>query len=107
MPFDTTYDAHPKSDRGDIIVGIENCIKAIKDVSTSKKDKVFHIKMLVHLIGDLNQPLHTGLQEDKGGNDFQVRWFKDGSNLHTVWDTKMIEHYNCLLYTSPSPRDRG
>ena len=39
--------------------------------------------MLVHFIGDLHQPLHVGRGEDKGGNDIQVRWFNDGSNLWT------------------------
>ena len=50
--------------------------------------------MLVHLVGDLHQPLHIGRAEDKGGNDIQVRWFNDGTNLHSVWDTKMIESFN-------------
>ncbi|MBF4985246.1 S1/P1 Nuclease, partial [Nonlabens mediterrranea] len=27
------------------------------------------------------------------GNDFQVRWYRDGTNLHRVWDTQMIESY--------------
>lgn len=94
IPFESTYELHPKSSSGDIISGIENCMTVIKNPQSSKEDKVFHIKMLVHLIGDLHQPLHTGLQEDKGGNDFQVRWFKEGTNLHSVWDTKMIENYN-------------
>ena len=49
--------------------------------------------MLIHLIGDLHQPLHIGMAEDKGGNDFQVRWFDQGTNLHSVWDDKMIDHY--------------
>ncbi|GAK93483.1 endonuclease [Nonlabens ulvanivorans] len=49
--------------------------------------------MLVHFIGDLHQPLHTGISEDKGGNDFQVRWYRDGTNLHRVWDSQMIESY--------------
>lgn len=98
IPFDKTYDTHPKSDRGDIIMGIENCIAAIKNPDSRKEERIFNVKLLVHLIGDLHQPLHTGLQEDKGGNDFQVRWFKDGTNLHAVWDTKMIENYN-MSYT--------
>lgn len=94
VPFDKTYNTHPKSERGDLIQGIDRCVAIIKNPTTSRSEKAFHIKMLVHLVGDLHQPLHTGLQEDKGGNDFQVQWFKSGTNLHTVWDTKMIEHYN-------------
>lgn len=94
FPFDSTYEAHPKSPKGDLIVGIKNCIDTIKDENCSKDDKIFHLKMLVHLIGDLHQPLHVGMAEDRGGNRFQVRWFDEGTNIHTVWDTKLIEYYN-------------
>ncbi|MDC8004517.1 S1/P1 nuclease [Aureisphaera galaxeae] len=94
FPFDSTYEDHPKSDRGDIVQAIDTCIKVLKDASSSKEDKAFHLKLLVHFMGDLHQPLHVGKAEDKGANTFQVRWFDDGTNLHTVWDTKMIESYN-------------
>ena len=94
FPFGSKYETHPKSEKGDIIRGIETCIKVLEDDSASEDDQAFHLKMLVHFIGDLHQPLHIGLAEDKGGNDFQVRWFNQGTNLHTVWDTKMIESYN-------------
>jgi len=49
--------------------------------------------MLIHLIGDLHQPLHVGRLEDRGGNDIQVQWFDNGSNLHRVWDSNMINQY--------------
>jgi len=94
VPFDKTYDTHAKSDRGDILQGITKCIEVIKNENSSKEEKAFYLKMLVHFIGDLHQPLHTGIGKDKGGNDFQVQWFRDGTNLHRVWDTQMIEHYN-------------
>ncbi|WP_124980676.1 S1/P1 nuclease [Nonlabens xiamenensis] len=93
IPFDQTYDTHPPSDRGDIITGIDQCIAVLNSATATKEEKAFQLRMLVHFVGDLHQPLHTGLQEDKGGNDFQVRWFNDGTNLHRVWDTQMIEHY--------------
>jgi len=54
--------------------------------------------MLVHFIGDLHQPLHTGRGEDKGGNDIKVKWFNSPSNLHRIWDDDMIEHYD-MSYT--------
>ncbi|MEM7186196.1 MAG: S1/P1 nuclease [Bacteroidota bacterium] len=93
-PFDSTYEAHPKSEKGDIIVAINTCISVLKDNESTQRDKVFHLKMLVHFIGDLHQPLHIGMAEDRGGNDFQVQWFDEGTNLHVVWDTKMIDSYN-------------
>lgn len=98
VPFDTTYDVHPKNERGDIITGIEACIAVIKSDTATKEEKAFNLRMLVHFIGDLHQPLHTGIGEDKGGNDFQVQWYNDGTNLHRVWDTQMIESYG-MSYT--------
>jgi len=94
FPFGSTYEATQKNPEGDIIVAIEKCVTVLKDEKATQADKAFHLKLLVHFIGDLHQPMHIGLAEDKGGNDFQVRWFNEGTNLHSVWDTKMIESYN-------------
>ncbi|MCF6308143.1 MAG: S1/P1 nuclease [Flavobacteriaceae bacterium] len=93
FPFDGTYEEHPKSEKGNLIIGIQTCIDVLKNINSTKEDKIFHLKMLMHFIGDLHQPLHVGVADDKGGNDFQVRWFNKGTNLHSVWDTKMIEDY--------------
>ena len=70
----------------------------ILDANTSKEDKAFYLKLLVHFIGDLHQPMHVGRAEDKGGNDMQVRWFDNGTNLHAVWDSKMIDSFD-MSYT--------
>lgn len=98
MPFDLRYEDSEKNPKGDLVSGIEKCKSVILDENTSKDDKVFYLKLLVHLIGDLHQPMHVGKKEDKGGNTIQVQWFGNGTNLHTVWDSKMIEHYN-MTYT--------
>ena len=94
FPIDGRYENHPKNEDGDLLAAIHYCIDVLKDKNTTKDDKAFYLKLLVHFVGDLHQPLHVGLAEDKGGNDFQVQWFGDGTNLHTIWDTKMIESYN-------------
>lgn len=94
FPFDGIYEASEKNEKGDLIQGIKYSIALLNDESATKEDKVFYLKFLVHLMGDLHQPLHVGIADDKGGNDFQVQWFGDGTNLHSVWDTKMIEDYN-------------
>jgi hypothetical protein len=54
--------------------------------------------MLVHLIGDIHQPLHVGNGKDRGGNDFKVNWFNQESNLHKIWDSEII-NYQDLSYT--------
>ena len=101
FPFGSRYETYSKSEDGDIIKGISTCVDILKDSKSSKEEKAFYLKMLVHFLGDLHQPLHIGMAEDKGGNDFQVRWFNSGTNLHTVWDSKMLSSYN-MSYTEVS-----
>ncbi len=99
--FDKKYGEETPSEFGDLVQGIEKCITVLKNKQSSSEDAAFHLKMLVHFIGDLHQPLHVGKGEDKGGNDIQVRWFDDGSNLHRVWDSEMIDYYG-MSYTELS-----
>ena len=94
MDLDETYEASEKNPKGDLVTAIDTCITILKNKDSSEEDVVFHLKMLVHLIGDLHQPMHIGRREDKGGNDIQVQWFGQGTNLHSVWDTKIIENFN-------------
>jgi hypothetical protein len=94
MPLDSNYEESEKSTSGDLVSGINTCIKIIKDEASSDDDKAFYLKLLIHFIGDLHQPMHVGLVEDKGGNDFKVQWFYKDSNLHSVWDREMIDGYN-------------
>lgn len=98
FPFDSEYENSVKNSKGDIIVGIDYCIGVLKDDNSSEQDKYFYLKLLVHLIGDLHQPLHVGRAEDRGGNDIKVKWFYKSSNLHRVWDSDMIESWN-MSYT--------
>ena len=94
FPFGMKYEDSKKSKYGDLAVGIATCKRKIIDKNTSKKDKAFYLKLLVHLIGDLHQPLHIGRKEDKGGNTIQVQWHKRGTNLHHVWDEDMINQWD-------------
>ena len=95
---DETYATSKKNPKGDLVTGIEKCKQVLLDENASKADKAFYLKMLVHLIGDLHQPLHVGRVSDKGGNGFKVQWFYKNSNLHRVWDSQMIDSFN-MTYT--------
>ena len=93
FPLDSKYEDSEKNPSGDIITGIEYCIKIIQNPASSKEDKAFFLRMLVHFMGDLHQPLHVGRAEDRGGNDIEVSWFGRPTNLHRVWDSNMITEY--------------
>ena len=96
--LEETYLESEKNPMGDIVVGIKECIRQLKYENLNKTEEQFYLKMLIHLIGDMHQPLHFGLKEDRGANDFKVKWFNQPTNMHSVWDTKMIENYN-MSYT--------
>ena len=47
---------------------------------------------LIHFIGDIHQPMHVGKNKDLGGNKIKVLFFDTEANVHSVWDTHMIEN---------------
>lgn len=49
------------------------------------------LRFLIHLNGDRYCPMHMAHMDDKGGNKVKMQWFGKETNLHTVWDTKLIE----------------
>lgn len=57
----------------------------------TEKENQENLYFLIHLLGDLHQPLHIGREEDMGGNKINVKWFNGNTNLHTLWDSKLID----------------
>lgn len=63
----------------------------INDKNTPKKDREIALRFLIHLMGDLAQPLHVGRAEDLGGNKIKLQFFGEKTNLHSLWDTKLVD----------------
>lgn len=70
----------------------------LKKSSSTMSEKKLALRMLVHMMGDLAQPMHVARKEDMGGNRVSVMWFNEKSNLHRVWDEQLIG-YQQLSYT--------
>jgi hypothetical protein len=98
IPFGQTYDQTTKNPKGDIIATLERIIAELKSKKLSEAEQAQRIRILVHLIGDIHQPLHVGGKDDRGGNNVKVNWFRTESNLHRVWDSDMIDDTK-LSYT--------
>jgi len=86
---DTTVDAYTK---------IQFVTAELKKKDLAQDKKLLYLRMLIHMVEDIHQPMHTAHTDDKGGNDYKVQWFNEPSNLHSIWDTKLIEFQN-LSYT--------
>ena len=94
MELDDNYEDIDPSEKGDVFIAINKCIDILESDSATDSDKSFYLKLLVHFVGDLHQPLHIGRYEDRGANRVYVKWFGRNSNLHRVWDSDMINSYN-------------
>ena len=86
-----TYEQSEKNPKGDIIQALEKIITELKSKTLTPEEETKRLKMLIHLIGDIHQPLHVGGGSDRGGNDVRISWFRNESNLHRVWDSEMID----------------
>jgi len=51
------------------------------------------LSFLTHFLGDSHQPLHVAYSTDEGGNQFTVEYQGSCTNLHSVWDGRLIETY--------------
>ena len=102
LPLDKEY-PEVKHTKDNVVTIIERCVAILKSPSSDKEMKKFYLKYLVHLVGDLHQPMHTGRYEDYGGSKisltFKGRKGSDNkTNLHVLWDTNLIDDFK-MSYT--------
>lgn len=93
------YEDAPTVPGGDIVTALREQTAILADSVSSRSQKVLALKMIVHLVGDLHQPMHLGRKADLGGNKRQVRFFNDGTNLHSVWDGRLVNAAHSWTYT--------
>ncbi len=91
VPEDKVYQQVGAPPQGDAYSALTRFSQTLKDPNASIEDRQLALRFIVHIIGDLHQPLHAGNGEDRGGNDVKVRFFWQNSNLHRVWDSQMLD----------------
>lgn len=91
IPNGKTYFDQKRSKDGDVIEALFRFEETLRDSKKSKAEKEDSLKFLVHMMGDLHQPLHVGIAEDRGGNTVKVKWFKTETNLHALWDESIVD----------------
>jgi hypothetical protein len=76
--------------KGGMVMAILVAVENLKSSSVSKREKSDTLKFLIHYVGDVHQPLHTGPAEDNGGVKHNLEWFGEPMSLHKVWDSAMM-----------------
>jgi len=85
-----TYDRKRDCDKDNCIVEAIKTFSQIAKTGTKEHQKLA-LKMLVHLIADIHQPLHAGLKKDRGGNWYDIKYKNRTISLHKFWDKQLLE----------------
>lgn len=96
---DETFDNAHILDSGDIVRAIREQTAVLQDKNATEADHALALKMIIHLLGDIHQPMHMGHRSDRGGNQWTVKFFRSPGNLHSVWDSKLPEAAHKWSYT--------
>lgn len=82
----------------DVVWAIENAQKIVNDKSQKLKKRAIYFSWLLHLVGDVHQPMHTAStfneiypEGDKGGNRIYFKFGRSSKNLHSLWDRALGE----------------
>lgn len=73
-----------------VVEALKDQASILADRSRSDIERLQALKFVVHLAGDIHQPMHAGFAHDRGGNDLQLRFNNRGTNLHSLWDSGMF-----------------
>ena len=94
-----TYETMPKAETGDVLTATGLAMQKITSKTENDSIKAMYLKFLIHLIGEIHCPMHAGRATDRGGNDYPVIWFRDTINLHSLWDSHLLERARSWSYT--------
>lgn len=95
----TEFTNYLNNDKGtDAYTKLNFVIGELKNKEVPLEQKRMYLRLLIHIAGDIHQPMHVSRAEDLGGNRIKAFWFADATNLHALWDDKLIE-YQKLSYT--------
>lgn len=98
IPEGTEYDLSMAPEAGDAYTALQMFSELVTDESASLEERQRALRFIVHLVGDLHQPMHVGDGTDRGGNDVTVIFFEHVTNLHLAWDEDMVD-YEMLSYS--------
>jgi hypothetical protein len=96
-PGKTYADVGPPPE-GDAVSALTRFRAQVLDRGLPKAQRALALRFIIHVVGDLHQPMHVGDGTDRGGNDVKVEFFGQPSNLHSIWDSGLIDRQQ-LSYT--------
>lgn len=78
---------NPSKEGEHLFFAIQGLSKKLKNNPEDKES----LKLLIHFVADLHQPMHLGRKDDLGGNKVKYNWFGKETNIHHVWDSEITD----------------
>ncbi len=94
-----TYATMPRNERGDVVSAVALLVRQLESKKLSAEQENIALRMLIHLVGDLHCPMHAGRKSDLGGNKISAKFFNNKTNLHSIWDSSLLEAAHKWTYT--------
>jgi len=91
---------------------LTNFTRQVFDTTLPASSRKMALQFVIHLMGDIHQPLHVARAEDEGGNLIKVQgfhfsprpqfWHNGSATLHSIWDTAIVDQgiYDLQFNTS-------
>jgi hypothetical protein len=87
-PFSALVEGEPG--HGRLMSAIRENLAVLADAQADDRRRREALGFVLHLVGDLHQPLHVGRSEDRGGNTITVHFDGREISLHRLWDGGLL-----------------
>ncbi|MGE3609260.1 MAG: S1/P1 nuclease [Bacteriovoracaceae bacterium] len=104
-----TYETIPKEDLAKksadtIISQVPSALVSKRGVNIFQKQII--LRYLIHVIGDVHQPLHVGNGLDRGANLCDIISGENRLNLHSFWDTNLLDTFRPIILNQASQNQK-
>lgn len=118
---DRQLDGSPREGRGSLDTELPRLVALLADPAAPRAQKVYALPWVIHLLGEMHQPLHVGSNHDKGGNSYEIedsadprqtvktlhRWWDDLPAPPWLRDKALVQSAERLLVHFPEPTAQG
>jgi hypothetical protein len=96
-----------RADTPNAVTALDRELAVLSSPGADRYAREEALKWVIHLVGDLHQPLHAGERHDKGGNLMQVKVNRRTYALHAVWDYVLLERLHLPFDSAKAMLEAG
>lgn len=106
VPVGFTYSTRPVKNPKDCNSVLSNTQKILLKKTASRQEKMIALRFLVHVVGDIHQPLHVGNGFDRGANLCYIKTSEQArypKTLHGYWDSTTVDDLQASFNEKDKP----